>query len=210
MNREIPYSKFIAAFLMTVIIFMIIFMTNSYLNEAKLNQITNMYNEIRIDSLNAEVQYQILSENPCLALNFEPMTNELFDLGSKLTDMEDSLGKSNKQVLDLKKYYSILEVSQWLFVKKASMQCHKTVTPILFFYSNAGDCDDCDSQGFVLDYLRKSKQGVYVYSFDVNLDASAIQALKANYNITSVPALVIGEKPYFGYKDSDKLLELVK
>lgn len=210
MDRKFPKSKFIAAFCLTGFIFLLIITTNNYFNEAKLNQLNAIYNNIRIDSLNAEVQYEILSQNPCLALNFGPMNSELFDLGNKLTDMEERLGKTNSQVLDLKKYYSILESRQWLFVKKASKECKQNATAILFFYSNQDDCSDCDSQGFVLNYIRKTLPNVYIYSYDVNLDSTPIEALKLNYNITSVPALVVNERTYLGFKDTDELIAILK
>jgi hypothetical protein len=210
MQRDFHKARIIAAFSITVLIFVLIFVANNYFNEIKMNQLNSMYNNIRIDSLNAEVEYQVLSENPCAALNFEPIGNELFDLGSKLSIMENQLGKENQQVLDLKKYYSILQIRQWLFVKKASVQCSSNTTPILFFYSNAGDCDDCESQGFVLNYIRKDRPNTYVYSFDMNLDSSAIGALKISYNITSVPAILIKDKVYYGYRDADNISQLIK
>ncbi len=210
MHREIPKSRFIAAFFITAFIFLLMVVTNKYINDAKLNQLSNIYNDIRLDSLNAEVQYELISENPCIALDFDPVTEELFELGKKLTTMEDSLGKNNQQVLDLKRYYSILEIRQYLFVKKASKQCDKNATPILYFYSNEQDCKDCESQGFVLNYVRNAVQNVYVYSFDINLDSSPIKTLKAGYNITSVPSLVISEKTYPGFKDSDQVIDIIK
>ena len=196
MHREIPKSRFIAAFFITAFVFLLIVVTNNYINDAKLNKLNSIYDDIRIDSLNAEVQYELISENPCIALNFDPITKELFELGQKLTTMEDNLGKNNQQVLDLKKYYSILEVRQYLFVKKASKQCGKNATPILYFYSNELDCKDCDSQGFVLNYVRNSLPNIYVYSFDLNLDTSPIKALKIGHNITSVPSIVVYDNTY--------------
>lgn len=209
-GREIiPKGRFLAAFFLTAFIFLLIIVINNYFNEAKLNQLNSLYNDVRIDVLDAEVQYGVLSENPCLALNFAPMTDELFELGGKLTGMEERLGKENKQVLDLKKYYSIIEARQWLFLKQASKECKINATPILFFYSNKQDCELCEQQGFVLNYIRKSIPDVYIYSFDTNLDISAIRALKLTYNITEVPSIVIKNRAYAGFKDSDKITELL-
>lgn len=174
-----------------------------------MNEVKKIYNDIRMDALNAEAQYEILSENPCLMMSFDPISSELFELGNKLTDMETTLGKTNEQVLDMKKYYSILEARHWLFVKKVSKQCGADATPILFFYSNLGDCDDCESQGFVLNYVRKTIQNTQIYSFDVNLDSSAVMALKATYNISSVPSIIIRENKYEGFKDSDFVIKIL-
>ena len=210
MQRELPKSKFIAAFSITILIFLVIIVSNNYFNEIRMNQLQKIYNDIRVDALNAEAQYEILSENPCLMMNFDPISGQLFELGNKLTEMEDSLGKTNAQVLDMKKYYSVLEARHWLFVKKVSKQCNSNATPILFFYSNAGDCGDCEQQGFVLGYIKKIMPQVYIYSFDSNLDSSAVKALKASYNITEVPSLVIKEKVYAGLKDADSITSILQ
>lgn len=208
--RNIPKSRFLAAFLLTAIVFLLIIITNNYFNEARMNKLNSIYNDIRIDALNAEVQYEIISENPCMALDFDPISNELFDLGGKLTEMETSLGKKNNQVLDLKKYYSILEIRQYLFVKKASEQCNKTAVPILFFYSNEEDCGTCENQGFVLGYVKKSMPNVQIYSFDVNLDSIAVKTLITRHNITNTPSLVIYDKTYDGFNDADKILNITR
>src|SRR3989344_5141606 len=142
--REIPRAKFMAAFFLTAFIFVLVLLTNNYFNEIRLNRLNSIYSDTKIDVMDAEMQYNILSESPCIALNFEPMTDELFELGNKLTDMEDQLGKNNKEVLNLKKYYSILETRQWLFIKKASKECKIDAKPILFFYSNEEYCRDCE------------------------------------------------------------------
>jgi len=207
--RSIPRDRFLAAFFLTAFIFVLAILLNNYFNEIRLNRLNSIYNDARIDVMNAEVQYNILSENPCLALNFEPMTNELFELGGKLTTMEDRLGKDNEEVLNLKKYYSILEAKQWLFLKKASKECKINTKPILFFYSNEEDCKNCEQQGFVLSYIRKISKDVYVYSFDANLDTSAIRALKLTYNITDVPSLVVDDNTYMGFMDADDLFEIL-
>lgn len=209
-QREIPKAKFLAAFSLTAFIFLLIIFTNNYLNQIRMNNLNSMYDEIRLDTLNAETQYQIISENPCKSLNFNPLSDELFDLGQRLTEMETDLGKKNQQVLDLKKYYSIIEIRQYLFVKKLSTECAKNATPIIYFYSNEQDCGNCESQGFVLNYVRNSVPGTYIYSFDVNLDSSAVKALKASYNVTSVPSLVIKDETYTGFKNSDEVIKIIK
>ena len=208
--RALPKSRFLAAFFLTALIFLLIIITNNYFNETKLNSISSAYNDARIDALDAELQYNILTENPCLALNFEPLGDELFELGGKLTSMEDSMGKENTQVIDLKKYYSILEARQWLFLKKASKECKMSTTTILFFYSNRDDCGSCEKQGFVLNYVRKNMPDVYVYSFDVNLDISAIRALKLTYNVTEVPSIVVNDNVYREFKDSDEIIKMIR
>ena len=208
--REVPKSRFIAAFFIAAFTFLLIIMATNYINDTKITKLNNIYDSIRIDAMNAEVQYEIISENPCLALNFNPISDELFELGQKLTSMENSLGKKNQQVLDLKKYYSVLEIRQYLFVKKASKQCNKSATPILYFYSNEEDCADCEQQGFILNYIRNELPDIHVFSFDSNLESSPVKALILNYNVTSVPSLVINQKTYAGLRDSDEVTKIIK
>ncbi|MFC1728404.1 hypothetical protein ACFLZ7_03000 [Nanoarchaeota archaeon] len=208
-RRYVRKSKYVAAFAATAFIFLLIITANNYFDQLRLNRLNNIYQEVRLDTLGAELQYQLFSENPCGALDYVPFTEELYDMGEKLTFMEDRLGKNNQQVLDLKEYYSLLELRHWLFLKKALNDCNIGGNLILYFYSNKGDCSSCEDQGYVLSYIHNKYPETYIYSFDFNLDSSALKTLKATHNITTTPALVINEETYSGFMDRGDIEEYI-
>lgn len=209
-RRYIRKSKYIAALAVTAFIFLLIINVNSYFDELRLNKLNNIYNEVRMDTMGAELQYQLISENPCVALDYAPFTEELYDLGEKLTFMENSLGKNNQQVLDLKEYYSLLEIRHWLFLKNAIQECNINTNIILYFYSNKGNCDKCENQGYVLSYIHEKYNNTKIYSFDYNIDNSAITTLKKTYNLTAeLPVMIINEETYYGFKDRTDIENII-
>jgi glutaredoxin len=85
----------------------------------------------------------------------------------------------------------------------------------LYFYTTAENCTECTKQGFVLTELRKKYPDLRVYSFDYNLDLSALRALIKIYKIedTKLPALIVNEKNITGFstvEEIEKILPKVK
>jgi hypothetical protein len=76
----------------------------------------------------------------------------------------------------------------------------------MYFYSNKGDCPDCQKEGFVLTKLGEDYPELRVYSFDYNLDLSALQTLISIYNVEKkLPAILINEKAYYGFQSVDDI-----
>jgi len=150
-----------------------------------------------------------MAENPCTFLDSPELNEELYEMNSKLANMETELGKQNPEVLELKDYYSLLEIRHWLFTKKIKEECHENKTIILFFYSNLGDCDDCDQQGFILTYLRKKYPQTVVYAFDINIQNSALNTVKQMYDIKTTPTLIIDDKVYPKFMKKEEIEELI-
>ena len=81
---------------------------------------------------------------------------------------------------------------------------------IIYFYSNEGDCPDCIREGYVLTRLKEIYPDLRVYSFDYNLDLSAIDSMKKIYKIKdALPVLVIEDTTYTGFKTIEELTELL-
>jgi hypothetical protein len=104
-------------------------------------------------------------------------------------------------------------------MQKITERCGKiqaTSTPsIIYFYSNEGDCPDCEREGFVLTRLRQTYPNLRVYSFDYNLDLSALQTLVTVYSIkptseeAGLHALLIDGRVYYGFKSIDDIKDII-
>ena len=87
---------------------------------------------------------------------------------------------------------------------------HKKPVFIIYFYSNTGACPDCQKEGYVLTRMKEKYPELRVYSFDYNLQLSAVDSLKAIYRVKSaLPALVIEDNTYTGYKSIEDLEALL-
>jgi len=202
-RQKIQTSKYLAAFAMTTLIFVIGFIIGGMISDKKLSDIEELEQELTKDTISSELQFILLTEHPCESLQGDQLTKELFDIGTKLDFMESKLGKKNKDVIKLKEYYSLLEIRHWLLMKRANEECNASYDLILYFYSNQGDCDDCEQQGYVLSTIHKKYPAVNIYSFDFNIDDPAVGAMKSIYGITSAPNLVINGKTEEGFRDKE-------
>lgn len=209
-RRQFQTSKYVAAFAMTTLIFVIGMFIGNYISEEKLSAIDDLQQELAKKTISSELQYLLVAEHPCESINSSQLTKELFDIGSKLDFMESKLGKKNEDVIKLKEYYSLLEIRHWLFLKKAKSECILDYDLVLYFYSNIGDCDDCEQQGFVLSALHKEYPNLNTYSFDINIDDPALRAVKEIYHVKKAPTLVINNQTLDGFFDKATLKALLK
>lgn len=84
-------------------------------------------------------------------------------------------------------------------MQEVSEKCGLEPIFILYFFSNKGDCEDCEEQGYVLTALSRDYPQLRVYSFDYNLENPALQTLIQINNVENdLPALVINGLPYYG------------
>ena len=110
-------SKYLAAFALTTLIFVIGMLIGDKMSQAKLDTINTLEREIRTDVLGTELQYRLILDNPCNLTDPAALTSQLYEIGSRLDFMENQLGKDDSQVLDLKEFYSMLEIQHWLLLK---------------------------------------------------------------------------------------------
>lgn len=192
---EITWKKYTYTFLITAVIFITAIFTSNYFNQKKINEVKSIESRIAVDILASETQFSLLSELTCKDIGDSFLSKELAELGEKLSYLEESRGVDDAEVLNLKRYYSLLEIKDYLLVKKIGEQCLYKLIPILFFYS--ADCPKCDEQGYVLTRMRQDYDQLRVYSFDYGINVSAVKTLASVYGVTSsLPALVINGKTY--------------
>ncbi len=174
----------------------------SYLNRARVAELSAIGDKLSIDILSLDTQFSLLTAAPCDSnASSTTLISELADMGTRLAYAESQLGSDDAQVLRLKDQYSLLEIRDYLITKQLAAACGtKPPVMVLYFYSNAGDCADCDRAGYALSYLRDTYPKLRVYSFDYNLDLGALKTLIAVTKVkNTLPAFVINGKPSYGF-----------
>lgn len=204
----IDWKKYLLVFFITATIFVTAFTISDNFNKKRLAEISSVQDKIALDIAASETQFALLGERSCDSIGESTLSQEIGSLASKLSYTEDKLGGDSPEVLSQKKYYSLLEVKDFLLSKKMTEKCGWKPITILYFYSNAGNCDDCAKEGYVLTHLRETYPEVRVYSFDYDLDFPVITTLRAMYHLNGdLPALVINEKTtVYGYKDEETII----
>jgi len=203
-------KKYIFAFLITTAIFgTALFISNS-LSEKKLSEIENIQDRLALDILASETQSALLEETSCKKTNQIPLTKELGELAERLSAAEEQSGKDDVDIVSLKKQYFLLEIRDYLLMKKISVKCGVNPTFILYFYSNQGDCEDCQKMGYVLTALHEEFPDLRIYSFDYNMDLEALHTLRSIYALEeTLPAVVINGDPYYGFRPLEEFVKSV-
>ncbi len=211
-------TRYILAFVITAAIFGTAFYITSHIDAQRVADIQATENNLSIDLLSSETQFELLGQLDCATLaQGSILSDELNSLDGRLSVAEQNLGSNNTQVIELKKQYSLLEIRDYLLLQQVAQKCKNVKPPIyvLYFYSNTGDCPDCSQAGDVLTYLRQTYPKFRVYSFDYHLDLSALQTLINIKKVQDVlPAFIInGQTPVYGAKtlsDMEKLIPGLK
>lgn len=205
MRKKLDTRKFVIVFIFTATIFFFGALLGFVTSSEKLDDVRNMQNTLRSDTLDLETLYAVLENNPCEFVNTTPLSDQLYDIAKRLDFMESQLGKNNEDVLQLKKYYSILQLRQWMFEERVQETCFENKSIILYFYNNKpGECPSCEEQGFILSYIREKYPDTSIYSFDVRTESEAVQALVRRY-VDTVPTLVVNEEVIEGFQSRDAI-----
>ncbi|ETB63615.1 TPA: hypothetical protein DIC38_03565 [Candidatus Nomurabacteria bacterium] len=199
------WKKYTIVFFVTLTIFVSGLWISNYLNNKKIDQLRNIENKISLDLMSSETQFSLLEELSCKDISTTVLSSELNSLADKIAYSESNIGVENVDVISLKKYYSLLEIKDYLLMKKITERCGQKSIFILYFYKNE-DCNDCTKQGYVLTTLREKYPNLRVYSFDYNLDLSAIKAMTSIYKVPdNLPAIVINGKVYSGFHSIEEI-----
>lgn len=195
--------RYIAVFAITCAIFFTVIGLSSFFSGLKLQNIKSIQDKVAIDIISSETQFQLLQELSCKDVTATTLSDALNDLSEKIAYSEQNLKKSD-EVNDLKKYYSVLEIKDYLLMQKVKAKCGSSVVPIFYFYTTAANCSECIKQAAVLTDLRNEYPELRVYSFDYNLDLSALKSLIKVFHVedTKLPAIVINERLYTGFQST--------
>src|SRR3989344_4383915 len=139
----IDWKKYIFVFFITLGLFLSASYISNYFGDRKIQQLQLIQDQIAIDILSSETQFSLLSELSCKNISDSAFSSELGELGGKLEWSESNLGAKD-DVTNLKKYYSLLEIKDYLLMKRISERCKVKSAFILHFYTTAENCSECD------------------------------------------------------------------
>ena len=198
-------------FFITLALFGTGFYLSNHFSNKKITALKSIQDQISLDILSSETQFALLSETTCSADSDSVLTEELSNLSDKLDYGERTIGANNPDIISLRHYFSLLEIKDFLLLRRINERC-KTDTPyIIYFYSNEDDCAECATQWRSITALRDEHPEVRVYVFDYHTELSAVQTLKKIYKVkNTLPTLVIGEKTYSTPLDLDALKKTLK
>jgi len=199
-------KKYIVAFLITAFIFGTAVLASGILNSKKVEDVRSIENRVALDILSSETQFALLEETSCRDIGPGFLSKELGPLGERLSYAENQSGFNDEDVDSLKRSYFLLEIKDYLLMKRLTEKCNIKPTFILYFYSTEDRCEDCEKMGYVLTALRNKYPDLRVYSFDYFYDVGAIKTLTSIYKVKdALPAIVVNGESYYGFKPMEEL-----
>lgn len=206
---DINKKKYIVIFIITAALFISVFLVVGLFNKEKRENILELQRSITIDLIANETQFNLLKNAPCKAIKSDSLlSRQMGELGKKLVYAEETQGKNNKDVIELKKYYSLLEVKDYLLSKEVAEKCDIQIESIIYFYED--DCKDCEKQGFVLTELKRKYPWLRIYSFDRDLEFSIVETFAGLYDLSEkAPIIIIGDEKYVGFKTVKEVEEYI-
>src|SRR3989344_2484723 len=203
-------KKYIAAFTITAIIFSTAIYVSNILGQKKLEDVRAIENRVALDILSSETQFMLLEETSCKDIGPGFLSKELGSIGERLTYAENQTELNTRDLEYLKRSYFLLEIKDYLLMKRLTEKCGIKPTFILYFYSTKDACEDCEKMGYVLTALRDKYPDLRVYSFDYHFDVGAIDTLVSIYKVKSdLPALIINGLSYHGFHSVEELEEKI-
>ena len=209
--RTAQWKNYAIAFVITAAIFATALYASNYFNDRRIAEIRTTQDNISIDILSLETQFELLAEHSCKDISENSvLSKEIRPRADRLSYLEAQSSVDEGELLRLKRYYSLLQIKDLLLMKKVAQKCKLKSVFILYFYSNKGDCEDCENQGYVLTALSEKYPQLRIYSFDYNLDLSALQTLLSISDVeNTLPALSINDKMYYGFKDVEDIEKIL-
>lgn len=211
MRAKIETKKYVVVLLITAAVFFGALYVSNRFSAKRTAEVKAIEDKISLDLLSSETQFALLKDSSCKAIDHSTaFSEELNSLVEKLSYMEQNLGNENLEVINLKKYYSLLQIKDYLLVGKVNEKCGVKPITIIYFYSNKGDCAECKKEGYVLTSLREEYPELRIYSFDYNLDLSAVKTMRSLYGVrNTLPALVIWDENYYGFKSPEDIEKII-
>jgi hypothetical protein len=164
----------------------------SYLEYQRVGQLQDV---IAYEIFSDKLSFTLFGSEICSEESYREISQDLSFQGRIIDDLEKKFGKGDSRVVEQKKFYSLILLEHFEFVKLRNANCLEQVHTILFFYSNSqSDLESSEELGRLLGSVHGRNEDVVIYSFDVNLDSELISGLKGRYFVQGPLEILIDEK----------------
>ncbi len=213
--KRIPIKLYIAALIITIVIFAGAWLISTYINIQKTAAVKNEEDAIATQILALQARTDILTANLNASLcasttsagasattTAASIAASLNDLQSKLSFLQGQLGPDNPDLFRLERYYSLMEIKDYNLEQTITHHCkipNSTTRPFILYFYPTGTCAQCVGQGYILQAIKQQYPGAHIYSFNYNDDWVAVQSLIALPPIpatTTPPFLIVNGVVY--------------
>ncbi len=191
--------RYIWAFLIGTFIFLAIFGVSQFFLNVQYQRVSESQGITAYSIFEDKMLYTFFGEDICSETIFNNISEQLGFQGKVINDLEKRFGKGDERVLNRKKFYTIILLEHFDFIRQYNEKCEENINTILFFYSNIIDATKSETSGRILDSVYLKSGNVMIYSFDVDLDSIIMDSLKDKYGIVGSPFIVVNENEKISY-----------
>jgi len=205
------WKRYVVALVLTAGIFATAVYVSTQFNSRRVDEIRRIGDTVAVDILSLETQFDLLSELPCETIREDAdLSRELGALSERLAYAEETLGRKNTEVQQLKRQYFLLEIKDMLLMRRIAQKCELKPIFVLYFYGSEENCEYCERQGNILTALQRERPDVRVYTFDYESDVPAVRTLITLHRVSSeLPAVIIGQSQSNGLTTLEDLKKLL-
>lgn len=173
---------FITALVFAAIIFLFGLLVGNYIVTSKMDEVRLSEESFIIDLLGMEMQDEISDEHFC-ELDVEKSLRKKMVLGKMLTTLEERLGKENKDIIQKKEIYELIQIKIIKNLEKMKNECNRSNNILIYFYTNKqndvmGSADDCNDESKIIENvvydvnerIKKNESDVMYNNTDNNRD----------------------------------------
>jgi len=202
-------TRYILAFLIGTLIFVLGFALTYSIAHLEYQRIVQIQDPISYEIFNDKLKHTLFNKDICSEETFQEVSIDLAFQGGIIGRLEEKLGKDDEGVLFRKKFYSLIQLEHFEYVKSINKECDKNINTILFFYSNKkDDLKKSEGIGSILSVLyERNKEDLVIYSFDMNLNSELITLLKEKYDVETPVTIIINEEHILNQIDNLEQIE---
>jgi hypothetical protein len=187
--------RYVLSFVIGTIAFLLVFLISYSISYLEFMRISGYQDMSAYDIFEEKIDYSLFNPNFCSQKSFEEISTALGFQGRIIDDLERKLGKNDKRVLFRKKFYTLVELEHFDFVRTLQKECDLDMHTVLFFYSNEEHLiSDSEDLGKLLSVFYERNPNMMIYSFDVNLDSELIEKLMYKYHVEEPLTVIINER----------------
>lgn len=217
-KRTVNKEKYAVVAIITLLVFLLGISFGLIIDYERVKYVErqNSLQQVNYDSLQLQYLYlNLFPDNvetcPILRVALE---HSIAILAESLEDVErykkdTTINKEDFSIIE--RNYLLDNLRYWIFSTRVKNTCEEDVVNILYFHST-DNCDICPNQGTILTYFKK-KLSDQLLVFPINLDLEKnekfLKILRLQYNITTLPTLIINEEKYEGIISKNELAEII-
>lgn len=197
-DNKINFKYLGGALLISIMIVSVIFVAGKELTKIRADGLESDISQLKIQQDSNFLTYRLSqdrSNTSCSAYSIleESSAEDLYETRQKLATHRNAGKIESPRYESLKKQYNLLLIQDYVTRTQEKFKSCKNQSTALYFYRK--DCDKCEAQSAILSEHRRERNNTFVYPIDAELELTAVEFLKSDFNVSTYPTIIYnGEK----------------